>query len=87
MLCSSQTRVEYSDNGNITVDPLLYYCPTSSALNNPLFDAFLFEVLSDEVILWVLQITIQRNHDGVSKGFEMINTHMTQVHQSWPDLQ
>ena len=84
-LFSSRTRVEYSDKGSITINPSFYYCP--SARNNPLFDAFFFEVSSDAVILWVLQITIQRDHDGVSKGFEMIKTLMTQARQSRPDLE
>jgi len=82
---SSRRRVEYRDERNISIDALSYYCP--SVLNNPLFDAFFFEVSSEKVILWVLQITIQRDHDGAKKGFEIINAVMTQAQQSWPLLE
>jgi len=68
---SPRTKVEYSDDVIPLVDNTSYYHPRSST--NPLFDAFFYQVLETKVILWVIQITKQRDRDESSKGFAIVN--------------
>ena len=81
---SERFYVSYTSVENLrTIDSSSYYCP--SALNNPLFDAFFFEVTSPaHVVLWVLQMMIKREHTGVPSGFEMISELRQRACDEWP---
>ncbi|KAI0072820.1 hypothetical protein K474DRAFT_328950 [Panus rudis PR-1116 ss-1] len=60
---------------------------TSSRHTNPLFDAFFLEVDENAapptVILWVLQMTVQRTHNGKASGFALISHIRSRAKMKW----
>ena len=72
-------RYERLDD-SVIATPGICYVP--AALNNPLFDAFFYEVLCDDsgraskVVLWIIRTTISKSCDGAAEGFEVVKTLM-----------
>jgi hypothetical protein len=83
---SSRERFVYVKDKEeaLLVDNSRYYHP--GAHNNPLFDAFFYQVLEDKVIVWVLQMTIKRDHNGSNKGFPIIKKLMERAERAQPGL-
>ena len=55
-------------------------CYVAIAPNNPLFNAFFYEVITDRagcashVVLWIIRTTVSKTHDGVATGFREVKT-------------
>jgi hypothetical protein len=81
---SPRKRVEYHDVALVFFNDTSYYCPRAS--NNPLFDAFFFQTSLDTIILWVLQITIKRDHDAAKTGFGIIGQVKQRAQSVWSSL-
>lgn len=60
-------------------------CYVPRAPNNPLFDAFFYEIPPDgadpaaEVILWILQVTVKTSHIGRADGFAIVEKLQTRA--------
>ena len=58
-------------------------CYVPRAPNNPLFDAFFYEVPPEgadpaaEVVLWILQVTVNTSHMGRADGFAIVENLQT----------
>ena len=68
---------------SVVATPGICYVPV--ALDNPLFDAFFYEVLCDDsgraskVVLWIIRTAISKFCDGAAKGFHAVKTLIEQV--------
>lgn len=55
------------------------------ARNNPLFDAFVIEFKPSariDAVVWILQITLNKDHRGSSEGYQLIKLIKTKVEEA-----
>ena len=76
-------RLTYDKIEGITLNDSTYYCPHRH--NNPLFDAFFFSVEDGRVVLWILQMTIARKHDGAPSGFNFVGSLRERASHVWKE--
>jgi hypothetical protein len=76
-------RLTYDKIEDIMLNDSTYYCPHRH--NNPLFDAFFFSVEDRRVVLWVLQMTIARKHDGTPSGFNFVGSLRELASRVWKE--
>ena len=74
-------RVRYDKIENIFTTELSYYCPNRR--NNPLFDAIFLSVEDGRIVLWILQMTIAREHKCVRSGFDLVRSFRKRVSDVW----
>jgi len=76
-------RLTYDKIEDIILNDSSYYCPHRH--NNPLFDAFFFSVEDGRVVLWILQMTIARMHDGAPSGFDLVRSLRKRASDVWKE--
>ena len=83
---SSRRVCVYKGDEDLRIDDSLYYTPEDHI--DSLFDAFFYQLLNDKTVVWILQMTIKRDHDddGSSKGFTIIDTLRRIALQRQPPL-
>ena len=78
-------RVRYKEIETILIDESFYYCPERH--NNTLFDAFFFSVKDERVVVWILQMTTARKHNGVRGGFDLVKGLRERTSKRWDQHQ
>lgn len=68
---------EYGNFADCALDPTHYYRPKNT--KNPLFDSFFLHEGDDDVVVWVFQMTIAKDHDGKTSGFDLLEDLVTRV--------
>jgi hypothetical protein len=66
----SRVITTYETLESVSVTASKFY--RSAKFNCPGFDGFFFEVMSDAIVLWMVQITLRRDHDGKPAGYNLV---------------
>jgi len=58
-----------------------YFWVTMSP-NNPLFDAYVIEIIDSAAVVWILQMTLSVDHGGSSDGYSIIRSIKEKVREA-----
>jgi hypothetical protein len=50
--------------------------------NNPLFDAYVIEIIDSAAVVWILQMTLSMDHGGSSDGYPIIRSIKEKVREA-----
>ena len=71
----------YNNVETLKLDTEHLYC--LQRRTNPLFDSFCLETSPNEVILWVFQMMISKEHGAVVSGFTILSTIVQMIKESF----
>lgn len=74
----------YNDIDECILGDTNIFRPTQ--MNNPLFDSFFLQKTENTIIIWVLQMTIAKQHGGAKKGFDILTKLRKRVKEKYSSM-